>query len=143
MNRIILISLLVVVTPICRGQITGPCQQEYKTQLGRIRTATTPDEMAAAVERMVRINLNAACFAQAAGNLLGREQAFKTLFKVFESMRTDKQEGAPSSSNGTTTLVSRGVAAKAIGLAAEYGALTESVKGQVVTVNGNLAGFPS
>src|SRR5581483_3981889 len=44
---------------------------------------------------------------------------------------------------GSTNLVSKGTTAKVISLAAEYGALTESINKQIVTVQGSLDGVPA
>jgi len=63
--------------------------------------------------------------------------------KKFEGSRTDEQSGTAGGSSGTTSVVSQGPAAKVLSVAAEYGAITQAVNGQVVTLRGNLAGLPS
>jgi hypothetical protein len=69
--------------------------------------------------------------------------AFSDFVKKFEGSRTDEQSGTTSGTSGTTSVVSQGPAARVLSIAAEYGAITEAVNGQVVTVRGNLAGVPS
>lgn len=79
---------------------------------------------------------SAACFSK----ILYRSVSFWDVVKDFQSNRNDNQAGAPVGSGGTTSLVSRGLAAKAFSVAAEYGALTQSVNNQVVTIRGTLGG---
>jgi hypothetical protein len=55
--------------------------------------------------------------------------------------RAFQQNGASVGSGGSTNLVSKGATAKALAVAAEYGALTESVSGGTVTVQGQLGGL--
>jgi hypothetical protein len=87
---------------------------------------------------------NGGCFAiYAAGASQIDKAAFQALVKKFESSRSDKQAGGAAGASGTTTVVSQGPAAKVLAVAAEYGAITQTVNGQVVTITGNLAGLPS
>lgn len=65
---------------------------------------------------------------------------FSSFVKKLEALRTDKQAGASSGAGGGTNLASKGTTAKVLSVAAEYGALTESVSQQVVTVQGSLDG---
>ena len=93
------------------------------------------------------VRLEAPCFASFGSQILAQSATSNKrrgdlLAKALESLRTDKQTSAPATGTGTT-IVSRGVTAKTIGFAAEAGALTETAKGQTVTVSGTLAGFPS
>ena len=69
--------------------------------------------------------------------------AFSDFVKKFEGSRTDEQSGTSGGSSGTTSVVSQGPAARVLSVAAEYGAITQAVNGQVVTLRGNLAGVPS
>lgn len=69
--------------------------------------------------------------------------AFSDFVRKFEGSRSDKQSGTTGSSSGTTSVVSQGPAARVFSVAAEYGAITQAVNGQVVTLRGNLAGVPS
>jgi hypothetical protein len=54
-----------------------------------------------------------------------------------------QQNGSSSGSGGSTNIVSKGIAAKVLSVASEYGALTESVSNQTVTLSGTLAGIPT
>jgi hypothetical protein len=53
-----------------------------------------------------------------------------------------QQEGSSSGTGGSTNLTSKGIAAKFLSLASEYGALTESTSNMTTTVQGTLAGVP-
>ena len=53
-----------------------------------------------------------------------------------------QQNGSSNGSSGSTNVVSKGLAARVLSLASEYGALSESVSGQTVTLSGTLAGIP-
>ena len=120
---------------------TDPCATAYQREIAAIRAAQTAGTQTAidtAVDDLVQINRNIPCFAQFAA----QRAVVKSIMRAFENSRTDKQEGASAGGTGTS-LVSRGVAPRVISLAVENGALTQSVKNTVVTVNGNLAGIPS
>ncbi len=69
--------------------------------------------------------------------------SFSDFVKRFESSRSDKQSGAGTTASGATSVVAQGPAAKVLSVAAEYGAVTQDVNGQVITLRGNLAGLPS
>lgn len=109
----------------------------------------------AAIRRSLLIRLNATCFAQlvAADDNFQQQvhDAYRAMektnyvnfIKTLESSRTDKQAGSSTGTGGTTNLVSKGLAAQTISLAAEYGALSESVNNQVVTVQGSLGSLGS
>lgn len=94
--------------------------------------------------RLLDVGQGARCFAiyMADATRIDRA-AFVDFVRRFESSRTDKQSGAGAKASGSTTVVTQGPAAKVLSVAAEYGALTQSVSGQVVTMRGNLAGIPS
>jgi hypothetical protein len=53
-----------------------------------------------------------------------------------------QQEGSSSGTGGSTNLTSKGLAAKFLSLASEYGALTQSTSNMTTTVQGTLAGVP-
>jgi hypothetical protein len=65
---------------------------------------------------------------------------FERLIQVAKTM--SQQTGSSVGTGGTTNLVSKGVAAKFISLASEYGALTQSTSNATTTVQGALAGLP-
>jgi hypothetical protein len=117
-----------------------------RTRLNDIRKAKAEgaagsNELDSAVSASLSIERNAACFA----GLLAADQVDAQSSKVFlefaralEAVRTDKQTGSATGTGGTSSLVSKGTVAQALSLAAEYGALTESVNKQVVTIQGSL-----
>jgi hypothetical protein len=94
--------------------------------------------------RLLDVGQGARCFAifMADATRIDRA-AFVDFVRRFEGSRTDKQSGAGAKASGSTTVVTQGPAAKVLSVAAEYGAITQSVSGQVVTLRGNLAGIPS
>lgn len=69
-----------------------------------------------------------------------REIAFDTLTGIWDENRIDKQLGATSSSVGTTNLVSRPSTPQLLGLAMEFGALTQTTSGSVTTFRANADG---
>jgi hypothetical protein len=75
-------------------------------------------------------------------------QAFTQLQKRVDTVLANEvkkisgQTGSSSGTGGSTNLTSKGIAAKFLSVASEYGALTESTSGQTTTVNGTLAGVP-
>ena len=66
-----------------------------------------------------------------------KEVVFDTLVSTWDLSRIDKQIGATSSSVGTTNLVSRPSTPELLGLAVEFGALTQTNSGSVTTFRGN------
>lgn len=63
--------------------------------------------------------------------------------QIIKEVKTmSQQTGSSSGTGGSTNLTSKGIAAKFLSVASEYGALTESTSGQTTTVNGTLAGVP-
>jgi hypothetical protein len=111
----------------------------YKEQIKKIRDAPDAQQRRAAIQRLTDLDQYSRCFVSFAS---GR-QAFRDFLRELEGLRTDKQPGAGASSEGGTNLVAKGSVAKVFSVAAEHGALTQSVNGQVVTFRGNLAGLPS
>jgi hypothetical protein len=96
-----------------------------------------------AAETLMDLTQAPRCFALFVADLDRADRAaFKDFVRRFEGRRADKQAGT-ASGEGSTSVVSQGPVAKILSLAAEYGALTQSVSGQVVTLRGNLAGVPS
>jgi hypothetical protein len=97
------------------------------------------------IASLLSINEQAACFAQFAAQRASQQDArssYTAFLKALENARTDKQAGSSTGTGGTSSLVSKGTTAQVLSVAAEYGALTESVSNQVVTVKGSLEGLP-
>ncbi|HVR08169.1 MAG TPA: hypothetical protein VMW75_08980 [Thermoanaerobaculia bacterium] len=62
---------------------------------------------------------------------------YNIMLKAVEDARLDKQPGATPSSEGTTSLVSKGAVTQILGLAVEQGALTRSDDKSVATFRGD------
>ena len=53
-----------------------------------------------------------------------------------------QQNGSSSGTGGSTSVASKGLSAKLLSIASEYGALSQSINSQTTTVQGSLAGVP-
>jgi hypothetical protein len=115
--------------------------QTCTTLLQSIKNAAA-EERADSIGGLVKFGNNPLCFAEIVAQGVER-QSYSTFLKYLETHRTDKQAGSSVGTGGTTNLVSKGVTARVLSVAAEYGALTESVSNQVVTVQGSLDGIPA
>lgn len=149
MKRTLALTFLVLTLP-ARSQAgqppaappapTGlPCRDLVET----VRTAKDHDAKALAATDVVRLNLHATCLSELVLSGVTERTSFAHFLKELESRRTDKQAGASGGSGGGTTAVVKGTTAKVLSLAAEYGAITESVNKQIVTVQGSLDGIPA
>src|SRR6476620_8376430 len=87
---------------------------------------TAPDDRRRVAEALVDMTSHTQCLADA----MMQRAAFPAFIKLLETLRTDKQSGASSGTGGSTNLVSKGTTAKILSVAAEYGALTETVNKQ-------------
>ncbi len=117
---------------------------DFAARLQQIKqTSPGTQERNAEVSKMIEIGKDAACFVNfiAIKRATQDKQIFIQAFKSYEALRTDKQAGSSAGTGGTTNIVSKGLTAQVISFAAEYGALTQSVNNQVVTVKGSLDGF--
>lgn len=119
-------------------------QIEQCTAYARLIDAVVAGTNPKAAEDLIDISQAPRCFALfVAGLDRADRSAFKDFVRRLESARSDKQTGTAPAGAGSTSVVAQGPVAKILSVAAEYGALTQSVNGQVVTVRGNLAGVPS
>lgn len=66
---------------------------------------------------------------------------YQTLIDTAEQARLDKQAGSGSSSEGTTSIVSKGVAPQILSLGVEQGALTRTDNQSIATFRGNAVGI--
>src|SRR5262245_12957493 len=107
--------------------------------LADVRAADSPASRRAAAVELMRMGNHPDCLAET----LAQQDAFGRFVREFESRRTDKQAGSNPGSGGATNLVSKGTTSRILSVAAEYGALTESVNRQIVTVQGSLDGIPA
>lgn len=108
-----------------------------------VRDATSPTARREKATELVKMNLHPDCLADVLALTSVERDAFGRFVQAFESRRTDKQAGSTPGSGGTTNLVAKGLTSRILSLAAEYGALTESVNRQIVTVQGSLDGIPA
>jgi len=121
---------------------------DCKKRLDLIRQSTEPDQKKQRIDAALRYEENSSCFAEILfqrriGSASAQGRAFTRFVQDFEARRNDKQTGSGTGTGGSTNLVSKGLTAQAVSVAAEYGALTQSVNNQVVTVQGSLGGFAS
>jgi hypothetical protein len=119
--------------------ISPACQAAVEV----VRTATAPTDRQAAATALVNMNLHPRCFSEILLRGQLQRDAFARFLKAFESSRTDKHAGSMTGIGGSTNLVAKGTTAKVLSFAAEYGALTQTVNKQVVTVQGSLDGVPA
>ena len=95
-------------------------------------------------EQLLSPGLSVKCYAAYVAGLNGLTRLkFSEFVKKFEGSRSDLQSGTSGTGSGSTTVAALGPAARVLSVAAEYGAITQAVNGQVVTIRGNLAGVPS
>jgi hypothetical protein len=125
--------------PPSPGGLSPACQAVVEL----VREAPTPDARQARATELANMNLHPRCFSEIILRGTMQRDAYARFLKAFESRRTDKQTGSTTGTGGSTSLVAKGTTAKVLSLAAEYGALTQSVNEQVVTVRGSLDGVPA
>src|SRR2546428_13878518 len=90
-----------------------------------------------AAQNLVDLGQTSYCFALfVAGPQRLNDIVFQQFVKRFESSRADKEASAGAGGTGATSVVSQGPAAKVLAAAVEYGGVTRSVDGQVVTRTG-------
>jgi hypothetical protein len=147
MKNTFYICLLIVSLAACvpaQSRSGGAIPPKCRTLLDDIHKAKAKGaagsaEVDSAVDASLRLKENATCFAGLlASDQTNTQSTFLEFAKALEALRTDKQTGSATGTGGTSSLVSKGTAAQALSVAAEYGALTESVNKQVVTIQGSL-----
>jgi hypothetical protein len=109
------------------------------TLIARLAAETSTTERRRVAEALADLNQHLDCLSEA----VVESARFTQFLKTLESRRSDKQSGASVGAGASTNLVSKGTTAKVLSIAAEYGALTETVNKQVVTVQGSLDGVPA
>jgi hypothetical protein len=115
----------------------------YRDAIDKIVSGTDA-EARAAVNEITDVRSTSFCFAQfVAAEGRSIDSLFVDFVKRFESSRIDKEVSAGAGATSATSVVSQGPAAKVLSAAVEYGAVTRSVVGQVITLRGNAAGLPS
>ncbi len=130
------VAMLLFVSALCQATELCPALKEA---LAAFQMETDPWRKERLLRNVTEVERFSRCYLEFVHATLG----FKDFLRRIEVLRTDRQSGAGPSSAGGTTLVARGAAARTLSLAAEYGAVTRSVSGQVITFRGNLAGLPA
>ncbi len=145
MKRFVLSLLLpLVLATCCKAQIEN-CTS-FKRSIDKIVNAKPSDDVDADAILLIDIGSKNRCFLQyisGVGSAGQNNNVFQQFVQALEGSRTDKQSGAGAGGTGSTSVVAQGAVAKSLSVATEYGALTQSVSGQVITIQGNLAGVPS
>ena len=121
----------------------SPVSPACQAAVDVVRSATTADARQAGATALANMNLHPRCFSEIVLRGTMQRDAFARFLKAFESRRTDKHAGSTTGTGGSTNLVAKGTTANVLSLAAEYGALTQSVSKQIVTVQGSLDGVPA
>jgi len=140
-HRIICLIFAATLTSVnSRAQVSDSCQKSVITAtatglLAELQTAnavTDPTEKAKAVNGVRRRFSNALTSSTTLGSCVGGldEQRFAGILEI---RRFDKQVGATNGASGSTSLVSSGSVPALLGLAVEYGGLTEAFSGTTVT----------
>lgn len=141
MRRVIFLAAILIAAP-CYAQQFADCPG-YREQIDRIARGTQADAEDA-VNELTDVGSTTLCFAQfVAGDAPSMDSVFVNFVKRFEGSRSDKEASAAAGATSATSVVSQGPAAKVLSAAVEYGAITRSVDGQVITLRGNAAGLPS
>jgi len=142
-TRIALLMLVALaVSSPCFAQRFDECKS-YKDAIDELVNAATDDAARTPAQKLVRIESHGRCFAIfVVGDVRLNDLIFQQFVQRFESSRTDKEAGSAHAASGTS-IVSQGPAAKVLSAAVEYGAATQSVDGQVITLRANAAGLPS
>jgi hypothetical protein len=142
-----LLAPLFVLALVPRVNAGQPPPPILETDCGRLldllSKATDPSERQRIATRLVEMNIHPTCLAEGLIANADQREHFGPFLKQLEVLRTDKQAGSSAGSGGSTNLVSKGTTAKVLSFAAEYGALTQSVNKQIVTVQGSLDGVPA
>lgn len=121
--------------PPSKPEMPAECQDVLKD----FSTASPGSQRDAVIADALKLQRSPTCFARLFVQRPSVASAgFSSFLKRLEALRTDKQAGSSSGAGGGTNLASKGTTAKLMSVAAEYGALTESVNQQVVTVQGSL-----
>ena len=141
MNPVRFLPMLCValLTPLHAANTSSWIPAECQAVLNDLATAPAGPQLNSVISDALKLQRSPTCYARLFVERSSVTSAgFSDFLKKLESLRTDKQAGASSGSGGGTNLASKGSTAKVLSVAAEYGALTETVNQQVVTVQGTL-----
>jgi hypothetical protein len=148
LRRTVSLTLLLLLTsnaPLLFGQGADLTQRQkdiIEEQVSQGKAAfegLVTNPYSSSVDAGAGLNLVAAWLADSSEDQ-GRRVVYQKLFDLMEA-QTDKQIGAASDTKGSTSLAMKGAAPKILGFAVENGALTQSVRGTVVTFRGSPIGI--
>ncbi len=133
--------------PAGPGQPPESSECSYTDELQKIKKLSPGStQRQSALNKLLKPRANAACFKnlfKTNQGFVAQQIGFSTFVKTLETLRTDKQGGSSSGTGGTTSVVSKGITARVLSMAAEYGAMRETFNNQVVTFQGSLEGIPA
>ena len=141
--RVIAVCLLFVPDARAAGQLPTPLPSDCDAIIDLLATTSAAADRTRLARQLVAMNLHPGCLAESFVASEKQVADFPAFIRALERVRTDKQAGASAGAGGSTNLISKGSTAKVLSIAAEYGALTESVNKQIVTVQGSLDGVPA
>lgn len=138
--RLLLITLAFALVPGVfaqnRASISGPCPAELERIL---KASDGKDNLE--LHQFLTFGGQLDCTAAL---LLTQSPIKDTLIDRAQAVKAAlQQNGSSSGSGGSTSLVSKGTASQILSVAAEHGALAESISGQTVTLSGSLGGIPA
>jgi len=131
--------LTIAVPSYAAPQLPALLPVECDRLIELLLATTAPDDRRRVADALVDMTSHTQCLADA----MMQRAAFPSFLKLLETLRTDKQSGASAGTGGSTYLVSKGTTAKILSIAAEYGALTQTVNKQLVTVQGSADAIPA
>lgn len=139
--------ILITLTLMSLGPIAGKCQtvcQPAAAEIQKIRDILARNNGArtAELDEPTAFLVNMDKMTDCLVTMAAQPYKLGDLIKQFENTRDDQQEGSSTGTGGSTTVVAKGPVAEVISVATEYGAVTQSVSSQTVTVKGNLANVP-
>jgi hypothetical protein len=142
-TTLIPVYLLAILPWALLGQTTPQIPAECQAVLDAIRNGSA-DHFNSNIEDSLKLGLSPTCYAKLfIQSSAAAKRGFADFVKQLEALRTDKQAGSSVDPGASTNLVSKGTTARLLSVASEFGAITESVSGQTVTVQGSLDGLPS
>lgn len=141
--QVVAVCLLLAPDARAAGQLPVPLPDDCEGIIDLLATTSVTADRRRLAQQLVAMNLHSDCLAESLVASEKQAADFPAFIKALERVRTDKQAGASAGAGGSTNLISKGSTAKVLSLAAEYGALTESVNKQIVTVQGSLDGVPA
>src|SRR5579859_2683268 len=134
------LTMLLATLPPCSAQVSDSCKSAFVSPEVSLAMKNLQDAnaMTAQSDKKQAIASARLQFAQSLGSVTGLGACVgglgeKQFAGILELRRFDKQVGASSGTSGSTNLVPSGSVPALLGLAVEYGGLTETFSGTTVT----------